>query len=73
MLVLQRAQPSLLDRLDRCVTEATTNPHVIDFPPSLDSIPVKPVLFDLAFDSIEFPDLSHRKPKTKKGGLFGMW
>ncbi len=67
-----RVQPSVLDRLDRCVTETAGAPHVIDFPPSLDPIPVKPVLFDLAFDSVEFPDVSHRK-RAKKGlfGIFG--
>jgi hypothetical protein len=61
-----------MDRMHTCVIDTSAAPHIIDFPPSLDPIPAKPVLFDLAFDYITFPDLSARKPEKKKG-LFGLF
>ena len=44
-------------------------PHLIGFPPPLRPIPVKPILFDLAYDYLQFPDVSHRVPKRRKGLL----
>eukprot|EP00299_Pterocystis_sp_00344_P011107 c5126_g1_i1.p1 GENE.c5126_g1_i1~~c5126_g1_i1.p1 ORF type:complete len:603 (+),score=146.17 c5126_g1_i1:37-1809(+) len=62
----------LLDRINECkVDTQSAAPFVIDFPPSLTPIPVKPVLFDLASDHIEHPDLTPRKPKGKK--FFGLF
>jgi len=43
---------------------------LVDFPPDFEVIPCKPILFDVALTSIEFPDLTSRK-KTK--GFFGFW
>eukprot|EP00298_Acanthocystis_sp_HF-20_P010905 c19115_g1_i1.p1 GENE.c19115_g1_i1~~c19115_g1_i1.p1 ORF type:complete len:602 (+),score=179.91 c19115_g1_i1:701-2506(+) len=62
------SQEKLIDRLEK--SEISFEPPTItDFPPSLQTIPAKPVLFDLAYDFISFPDLSLRKPKKKKGFL----
>ena len=37
-----------------------------DFPPRLEPLPPKPVFFDLAWDSIQYPDLtSHFKSQAK--------
>ena len=40
-------------------------PSVIEFPPALLPIAVKPVLFDLAFDAIAFPDIAQRRHRRK--------
>ncbi|KAJ4454057.1 putative signal recognition particle 68 kDa protein [Paratrimastix pyriformis] len=39
-------------------------------PPKMQPIPCKPVLFDIALSSLQFPSLEARK-KKKAGGLFG--
>ncbi|KAL6044076.1 signal recognition particle subunit srp68 [Balamuthia mandrillaris] len=45
--------------------------RVVDFPPELQPIPCKPILFDLALSSIQAPSLDARK-KAKKG-FFSFW
>jgi hypothetical protein len=41
-----------------------------DAPRSLDPIPCKPLLFDLAILSCAFPDLKSRIPQTKRWGFW---
>eukprot|EP00300_Choanocystis_sp_HF-7_P031091 c40187_g1_i1.p1 GENE.c40187_g1_i1~~c40187_g1_i1.p1 ORF type:complete len:572 (-),score=132.17 c40187_g1_i1:166-1881(-) len=63
------AQPTgLLERVHEFSSTAEA-PHLISFPPALRPMPVKPILFDLAYDSIGYPDVSHRAPKRRKGLL----
>lgn len=40
--------------------------HIEDFPPSLQLMPCKPRLLDLAFDELEFPDLDERAGVEKE-------
>lgn len=40
-----------------------------DFPPRLEPLPPKPVFFDLAWDSIQYPDLTSRFKSQAKGLL----
>lgn len=40
--------------------------RIADFPPSLQLVPCKPRLLDLAFDELEFPDLDERAGVQKK-------
>eukprot|EP00903_Cladosiphon_okamuranus_P009501 g9053.t1 len=40
--------------------------HIADFPPSLQLVPCKPRLLDLAFDELEFPDLDERAGIAKE-------
>lgn len=50
--------------------------HLTDFPPHLEAIPCKPLLFDLALNDCTFPNLEARKKpqSTKSGGWgFGFW
>lgn len=47
--------------------------NIIAFPPDFEAIPCKPILFDLALTSLEFPDLTERKKTKAKGGFFGFW
>lgn len=54
-----REDPSLL----------TKQPNVYKLPPPMESIPCKPLFFDLAFNMIDFPDLSDKVgDQTTKGG-----
>ncbi|KAL0241522.1 hypothetical protein GEMRC1_006757 [Eukaryota sp. GEM-RC1] len=47
---------------------------LVDYPPKLTPVNVKPVFLDLAFNCFDFPDLSNRiasLEKSEKRGLFG--
>lgn len=57
----------LQDRLE----ESSLSMHLVDLPPSFESVPLKPVLYDLAWNYIEFPDVSSRS-KKHSSGLFGI-
>ena len=60
----------LEDRLDSWVTiKAGEPPRLVDFPPSVQPIPCKPVLYDLAFNYVKMPDFSHRIAKKPEGML----
>lgn len=53
----------------------TKQPNVYKLPPSMQPIPCKPLFFDLAFNMVEFPDLSEKlgdqAKKTGQAGLTG--
>jgi len=56
----------LLDRLDSFKTGPASNQYkIIQFPPQFQTAPCKPILFDLAFNHLQSPNLSHRVPKVK--------
>lgn len=62
----------LLERLDKWVEIKPGEPaHLIDFPPTVQPIPCKPVLYDLAFNHIQMPDTSHRAAPKKNEGMLG--
>ncbi|XP_066594747.1 signal recognition particle subunit SRP68 isoform X2 [Prorops nasuta] len=51
----------------------TKQPNVYKLPPSMQSIPCKPLFFDLAFNMVEFPDLSDKLGyPAKKAGQAGL-
>ncbi|XP_017888148.1 signal recognition particle subunit SRP68 [Ceratina calcarata] len=51
----------------------TKQPNVYKLPPAMQPIPCKPLFFDLAFNMIEFPDLSEKLgDQAKKGGQAGL-
>mmetsp|Transcript_32750 Transcript_32750/g.74811 ORF Transcript_32750/g.74811 Transcript_32750/m.74811 type:complete len:593 (+) Transcript_32750:2-1780(+) len=64
----------LLARLEsyEAAAAAGSRPKLVDFPPSMEAVPAKPVLFDLAWNNVEFPDVAHRL-KKKSGGLMGFF
>ncbi|KAI1298295.1 signal recognition particle subunit srp68 [Mortierella claussenii] len=52
-------EPALIQRLDTYPTSITskanpTVPHLVDFPPSLQAIPAKPLFFDIAFNHMDY-------------------
>lgn len=60
----------LEDRLDTWRTiKAGEAARLVDFPPSVQPIPCKPVLYDLAFNYVKMPDFSHRVTKKPEGML----
>eukprot|EP00656_Telonema_subtile_P002861 TRINITY_DN11304_c0_g1_i7.p1 TRINITY_DN11304_c0_g1~~TRINITY_DN11304_c0_g1_i7.p1 ORF type:complete len:345 (+),score=127.93 TRINITY_DN11304_c0_g1_i7:980-2014(+) len=60
----------LLDRLDEWAPVQPGAPaNLIQIPPTLQPIPCKPVVYDLAFNHIMMPDLSHKAAKQQ--GMFG--
>ncbi|KAL6259841.1 hypothetical protein P5V15_009751 [Pogonomyrmex californicus] len=50
----------------------TKQPNVYKLPPPMRSIPCKPLFFDLAFNMVEFPDLSHKMGDQAKKGQAGL-
>ena len=52
-----REDPSLLSK----------QPNVYNLPPPMQSIPCKPLFFDLAFNMVEFPDLTEQLGNQGKG------
>uniref|UniRef100_A0A7S3S8S4 Uncharacterized protein n=1 Tax=Strombidinopsis acuminata TaxID=141414 RepID=A0A7S3S8S4_9SPIT len=60
----------LLQRLDRF--ESRPGEPLIAFPPKLEAVPCKPLLFDIARNHIQFPDLEERLRK-QKGSKWGSW
>ncbi|KAG7210457.1 hypothetical protein KM043_011985 [Ampulex compressa] len=51
----------------------TKQPNVYKVPPVMQTIPCKPLFFDLAFNMVEFPDLSEKLgDQAKKGGQAGL-
>ncbi|CAL1682938.1 unnamed protein product [Lasius platythorax] len=50
----------------------TKQPNVYKLPPSMRSIPCKPLFFDLAFFMVEFPELAHKMGDQAKKGQAGL-
>ncbi|XP_017797746.1 PREDICTED: signal recognition particle subunit SRP68 [Habropoda laboriosa] len=51
----------------------TKQPNVYKLPPTMQPIPCKPLFFDLAFNMVEFPDLTEKLgDQAKKGGQAGL-
>ena len=69
----QQQVPPLHTRLDTFNDSSAAIQHIAEIPPTLETIPCKPLFFDLAFNDVVAPDLTERlAPKQqKRGGLFG--
>eukprot|EP00658_Telonema_sp_P-2_P023879 TRINITY_DN19580_c0_g1_i5.p1 TRINITY_DN19580_c0_g1~~TRINITY_DN19580_c0_g1_i5.p1 ORF type:complete len:598 (+),score=159.64 TRINITY_DN19580_c0_g1_i5:202-1995(+) len=66
------SESCLLDRLDEwAVIKPGEVAKLVDFPPSVQPVPCKPVVYDLAYNYIEMPDLSHRYQKQQSEGMLG--
>jgi len=63
----ERLQP-LLAHIDE-YKAATSNgkPYIVSFPPEFEAIPCKPLSFDMALNSTQFPSLQNRMKEQKKG------
>ncbi|XP_012531397.1 signal recognition particle subunit SRP68 [Monomorium pharaonis] len=72
---LAKSKKPLYERLHEYIEDPallTKQPNVYKLPPSMRSIPCKPLFFDLAFNMIEFPDLSHKMGDQAKRGQAGL-
>ncbi|CAK8579095.1 unnamed protein product [Lathyrus sativus] len=72
----ERSEKFLLEKLD--VYESAVGdpnvksaPRIAPFPPAFQAIARNPIVLDLAYNTIEFPDIEHRlkKDKRAKGGF----
>jgi signal recognition particle subunit SRP68 len=55
------AQGTVVERLDEFFIVNNINElKLVNFPPKLQPAPSKPILFDLAFNAVQFPDLNKR-------------
>lgn len=51
----------LMDRLsDFSAGHPRRNYDLIDIPPDMEAVPCKPLFFDVAYNALSFPDISHR-------------
>lgn len=55
--------------------DARADEPLIVFPPKLEAVPCKPLLFDIARNQIHFPELEAKLTQAKgsKWGLTGGW
>lgn len=47
--------------------------RIAKFPPPFQSVPCNPIVLDMAYNTIEFPNLENRMKKEKKGLLSRFW
>ena len=62
----------LYDRLDKGTVSESEATVLVDFPPNFQIAPFKPAVFDLAFNSVQYPNIRHRikaQPKPKSAGI----
>ncbi|EGC38121.1 hypothetical protein DICPUDRAFT_53497 [Dictyostelium purpureum] len=57
---------SLINNLDSFETSFLQEKNLVDLPPQLEPVPVKPLFFDLAFNNVSFPTLDIGKSTPKK-------
>ncbi|XP_018336988.1 PREDICTED: signal recognition particle subunit SRP68 [Trachymyrmex septentrionalis] len=72
---LAKSKKPLYERLHEYREDSallTKQPNVYKLPPPMRSIPCKPLFFDLAFNMVEFPDLSHKMGDQAKRGQAGL-
>jgi len=63
-------QLGLLDRLhDWVELEAGTPAQLVEYPPTVQPMACKPIMYDLALNYVKFPDLSKRATAKKQGVL----
>ena len=43
--------------------------HIIQFPPTIQTLYPKPIIYDLTFQSIVYPDIEDKTKKQEKAGL----
>lgn len=65
--VVDGQQATLIDHIDAY----KVSDNLVPFPPDFQATPAKPVLFDLAYNSVDYPDITGRLPSQSKGWLGG--
>lgn len=67
----------VLDKLDAYTCTAlppSGELTLVQFPLPYEPVPCKPLLFDVARNSVQLPDLSAHRKQERRGGLFGrLW
>ncbi|EGG17794.1 signal recognition particle 68 kDa subunit [Cavenderia fasciculata] len=73
-LTIQSSEKSkdLLSGIENYDASFLEEKKLVEYPPQLQPTTTKPMFFDLAFNSCEFPSLENRK-KAQSKGLFGFW
>lgn len=69
----EQGKVEVLARLDSFQVERKGKPFLVNFPPNFESIPAKPIFFDVANNNIKYPDLKSKLAAEKKGGWFSFW
>lgn len=69
----------LSDRMDQYIEDkslTSKHPNLVSFPPDFEPIPCRPLFFDLALNSVDFPSLDDKVEQKKAAaggsGLTGM-
>ncbi|EEC83366.1 hypothetical protein OsI_28775 [Oryza sativa Indica Group] len=74
----ERKEAFLLDMLESyesALGESNTKTpcRIARFPPPFQSVPCNPIVLDMAYNAIEFPNIENRMKKEKKGLLSRFW
>ncbi|KAF0900191.1 hypothetical protein E2562_027550 [Oryza meyeriana var. granulata] len=74
----KRKEAFLLDMLERyesALGESNTKTPccIARFPPPCQTVPCNPIVLDMAYNTIEFPNIENRMKKEKKGLLSRFW
>uniref|UniRef100_A0A0D9W126 Uncharacterized protein n=1 Tax=Leersia perrieri TaxID=77586 RepID=A0A0D9W126_9ORYZ len=74
----KRKEAFLLDMLENyesALGEANTKTpcRIARFPPPFQSAPCNPIVLDMAYNAIEFPNIENKMKKEKKGLLSRFW
>ncbi|KAG8089761.1 hypothetical protein GUJ93_ZPchr0011g28225 [Zizania palustris] len=74
----KRKEDFLLDMLESYESalgesNTKTSCHIARFPPPFQSVPCNPIVLDMAYNAIEFPNIENRMKKEKKGLLSRFW
>lgn len=64
---------SLINSLNEFDPSFATNKQLVNFPPEFESVRCKAILFDLAFEHCEFPNLEARKKPQAQTQGSGIW
>lgn len=65
----------MLESYESAIGEPNTKApcRIAQFPPPFQAVPCNPIVLDMAYNSVEFPNLENRMKKEKKGLLSRFW
>ncbi|WVZ60135.1 hypothetical protein U9M48_010193 [Paspalum notatum var. saurae] len=65
----------MLESYESAIGEANTKApcRIVQFPPPFQAVPCNPIVLDMAYNAVEFPNLENRMKKEKKGLLSRFW
>uniref|UniRef100_A0A0D9VSS3 Signal recognition particle subunit SRP68 n=1 Tax=Leersia perrieri TaxID=77586 RepID=A0A0D9VSS3_9ORYZ len=75
LLIQEAFLLDMLESYESALGESNTKTpcRIARFPPPFQSVPCNPIVLDMAYNAIEFPNIENRMKKEKKGLLSRFW